>query len=97
MVIFVKKTIGTTIAIIRAFFPSETVDGVKQKFQDMSGCPFNQQRLTFAGHLLEDGRNVGDYNIQNHNPPFIFDNAWGKAGDPPVPTGPPRWPPLRWN
>ena len=45
----------------------DTIKKLKAEIKDKKGIPSHQQKLTFKGKLLEDGRKVSDYPIQNSN------------------------------
>ena len=43
----------------------DSIGDLKEKIQDATGTPIDQQRLIWAGRQLEDGRTLKDYGIQS--------------------------------
>lgn len=63
--IFVKTLMGTTYTL--DVNQGNTIYQVKEMIQTETGVPPVRQRLVFAGKQLEDGRTLGDYNIQKES------------------------------
>lgn len=64
MRIFIKTITGFTITL--DVEPYDSVQNLKIKIQDKQNVPLANQRLIFAGQLLEDARTLSECNIENY-------------------------------
>ena len=62
MEICMKTLTGETLTL--EVKPSDDVWEVKAQLEDKQGIPLDQQRLIYAGQILEDGFTLSEYNIQ---------------------------------
>ena len=63
--IVVKGLTGKAITV--HVQPGDTIGNVKTKFYAKEGIPVDQQRLVFAGKILEDHCTLSSYKIQNES------------------------------
>lgn len=62
--VFFKTLTGKTCGPV-VLSPSDLIDDLKNKIQEMDGIPVDQQRLVFAGMQLEGGRTFLEYNMKD--------------------------------
>ena len=70
MQIFVKTLTGGTVTL--GVKPSESIESVKIKIQEMEDIQPDQQCLIFDRQQLEDGHSLSDYNIQTECTLHLF-------------------------
>jgi hypothetical protein len=63
--LFIKTLTNKTTTI--QIFPWSTIERVKRVIEFKYNIPVNQQRLIFAGAILEDDKTLSDYNIQRES------------------------------
>ena len=74
MQISVKLTVadGAGQTVTLEVEPSDSIDAVKAKIQDKEGCPPDRQRLYWGSALLEDGKTLAEYGIQNESTLYLI-------------------------
>mmetsp|Transcript_109556 Transcript_109556/g.153352 ORF Transcript_109556/g.153352 Transcript_109556/m.153352 type:complete len:208 (+) Transcript_109556:23-646(+) len=63
MQIFVSSQPPITLSVQ----PSDSVESVKAVIESRQGVPAEEQRLVFGGKVLEDGRSLADYNVEQES------------------------------
>ncbi len=76
MQIYVKVTVDTGYKhIMLEVEPTDRIEDVKDKIFDKEGIPVEDQELSFAGRVLEEGNTLQDYSIQKDSTLFLTVNC----------------------
>lgn len=59
---------------------NNTISDLKNLIQDKDGIPPDQQRLIYAGKILEDMRMISDYDIHNNSTVHLVLRLRGDIG-----------------
>ncbi|NTW32313.1 MAG: T9SS type A sorting domain-containing protein [Bacteroidetes bacterium] len=87
MQIFIRPITGINLTL--EVEPSDGIENVKIMIQEINGMDPALMKLIFAGQILQDGRTLSDYNIQNQSTLHLIVTAttWnGSTWDHGVPT-----------
>ena len=69
MYVFVKTPTGKTLTL--SVEPTFTAADVASAIQVAEGIPSSEQRLTFAGKMIDQGRTLADYGVESESTLFL--------------------------
>ncbi|CAD8208339.1 unnamed protein product [Paramecium octaurelia] len=77
--VFVKAMSGKTITITTEY--DKTIGELKKMIYEKIGIPPQQQKLIFAGKVLDDSKKMEDYNIQKESTIHMTERLKGGVSD----------------